>query len=223
MNKVILCDVNETLLDLSALQPHFEEAFGESAAMQPWFAVLLHTSLVTTVTDAYQNFGALAGAALDVVAARQGADLSDDHRRAILGTVRELPPHPDVVPSLERLRDAGFRLATLTNSAQAVVTDQISNAGLSDFFEELISVDEIGAYKPAPEPYNLAASKLGVGLDQMRLIAAHDWDVFGALRAGCRAAFIARGGRIIHPLYDTPDVIGPDLIKVTDQILELDA
>jgi 2-haloacid dehalogenase len=222
MNRVILCDVNETLLDLSVLQPHFERAFGDAAVMQPWFAVLLHTSLVTTVTDAYQNFGALAGAALDVVAARQGIELPDDQRGAILGTVRELPPHPDVAPSLDRLRDAGFRLATLTNSAPAVVSDQISNAGLSEYFEEQISVDEVRAFKPAAEPYHLAASKLGVEVGQMRLIAAHDWDVHGALRAGCKAAFIARGGRVMHPLYDRPDVIGPDLINVTDQILELD-
>jgi 2-haloacid dehalogenase len=114
-------------------------------------------------------------------------------------------------------------MATLTNSAPAVVSDQISNAGLSDFFEQQISVDEVRAFKPAPEPYRLAASKLGVEVGDLRLVAAHDWDVFGALRAGCQAAFIARGGRTMHPLYDTPDVMGPDLISVTDQILELES
>ena len=113
-------------------------------------------------------------------------------------------------------------MATLTNSAPAVVADQISNAGLTEYFEQLISIDEVQSFKPSPEPYRLAASKLGVEIGDLRLIAAHDWDVFGALRAGCQAAFIARGGRTIHPLYDTPDVIGPDLISVTDQILELD-
>ena len=68
MKRVLIFDVNETLLDLSVLQPHFDRAFGDSAVMGQWFAVLLHTALVTTVTDAYENFGALAGAALDVVA-----------------------------------------------------------------------------------------------------------------------------------------------------------
>lgn len=223
MKRIILFDVNETLLDLSVLQPQFERVFGDSAVMAQWFAVLLHTSVVTTVTNAYENFGALAGAALDVVAGRMGAELSEDDRGSILGMVRELPPHTDVAPSLERLGEAGFRMATLTNSAPAVVSDQISNAGLSDFFEQQISVDEVRAFKPAPEPYRLAASKLGVEVGDLRLVAAHDWDVFGALRAGCQAAFIARGGRTMHPLYDTPDVMGPDLISVTDQILELES
>jgi len=222
MKRVMLFDVNETLLDLSVLSPHFERVFGDSAVMGQWFAVLLHTSVVVTVTDAYQNFGALAGAALDVVAGRLGVDLGEEDRGSILGMVRVLPPHPDIAPSLERLREAGFRMATLTNSAPAVVEAQISNAGLSDFFEQQISVDEVNAFKPSPEPYRLAASKLGAEIGDLRLIAAHDWDVHGALRAGCQAAFIARGGRTIHPLYDTPDVVGPDLISVTDQILELD-
>ncbi|MFQ5945062.1 MAG: haloacid dehalogenase type II [Candidatus Methylomirabilales bacterium] len=222
MSRAILFDVNETLLDLSVLQPHFQRAFGDAAVMQSWFAVLLHTSVVTTVTDAYQDFGTLAGAALDVVAARQGKELSEEERKAILGTVRELPPHPDVVPNLDRLRDSGLRMVTLTNSAHATVSAQISNAGLNDYFETFLSVDDVRAFKPSPEPYRMAAASLGVEVNQTRLVAAHDWDVFGALRAGCQAAFIARGGRPYHPLYEKPDVMGPDLAAVTDQILELD-
>ena len=223
MKKIILFDVNETLLDLSVLKPQFERVFGDSAVMSQWFAVLLHTSVVVTVTDAYQTFGALAGAALDVVSGRLGVELAEDDRGSILDTIRELLPHPDVASSLERLREAGFRMATLTNSAPAVVEAQISNAGLSEYFEQQISVDEVQAFKPSPEPYRLGASKLGAELGDLRLVAAHDWDVHGALRAGCHGAFIARGGRTMHPLYDTPDIVGPDLISVTDQILELDS
>ena len=222
MDRILLFDVNETLLDLSVLRPKFDQVFDDDFVVQEWFAILLHSSTVTTIVDAYHDFGTLAGSALQVVAERRGIEVSDDDRMAILGTVRELPAHPDVLPSLQRLQAAGFRMATLTNSAPAVVADQISNAGLNEFFEQQITVDEVQSYKPAPKPYQLAASKFGVDVEQLRLIAAHDWDVFGALSAGCQAAFIARGGRIYHPLYVKPDVVGPDLSEVTDQILELD-
>lgn len=222
MGRVILFDVNETLLDLSPLQPRFGDGFGDPGAMQEWFGVLLHTSVVTTITDSYTDFGTLAGAALEVLEARRGLNLTTEQRQAILGTIRELPPHPDVVPSLDRLRDAGLRLATLTNSAPAVVAAQIAKSGLADYFEVLLSVDSVRAFKPAPEPYRMAASELRVDIDQVRLVAAHDWDVFGALQAGCRAAFIARGGRPYHPLYAKPDIMGPDLTAVTDRILEMD-
>ncbi|NIN67857.1 MAG: haloacid dehalogenase type II, partial [Anaerolineae bacterium] len=55
-----------------------------------------------------------------------------------------------------------------------------------------------------------------------RLVAAHDWDVFGALRAGCRGAYLARGRSSYHPLYEKPDVVGGDLAEVTDRILQID-
>jgi 2-haloacid dehalogenase len=139
-----------------------------------------------------------------------------------LTTLRELPPHPDVGPSLERLRTAGLRLATLTNSSPGMVSAQLANAGLQDFFEQLLSVEEVRRFKPAPEPYWMAASKLGVPVDQLRLVAAHDWDVHGALHAGCQGAYIARRGRLYHHRYTQPDIMGSDLLQVTDRILELD-
>ncbi len=222
MARVILFDVNETLLDLGPLQPLFLRVFGDPDAMRRWFALLLHSTLVATLTDAYSDFGALARAALEVVAAGSGAALSEDDRDEILSTVQQLPPHPEVAESLARLRSAGLRLATLTNSSPQMVSAQMENSGLGEFFERNLSVHEVRRFKPAPEAYHMAAEQLGVDLDGIRLVAAHDWDVFGALRAGCRGAYIARGGSSYHPLYEKPDVMGSDLREVADQILHRD-
>ena len=222
MGRVIVFDVNETLLDLAVIQPHFQRVFGDAAIMQQWFALLLHSSLVATLTTDYVDFGSLAAAALDLVAMRQGITLAEDDRSVILTTLQHLPPHPDVSPSLDRLRTAGLRLATLTNSSQGMAGAQLANAGLQDYFEQRLSVEETRRFKPAPEPYRMAASKLGVPVENLRLVAAHDWDVHGALHAGSRGAYIARRGRLYHPLYTKPDIIGSDLLQVTDRILELD-
>ena len=76
--------------------------------------------------------------------------------------------------------------------------------------------------KPAPEPYRMAAESLGVEAGQVRLVAAHAWDVVGAMRAGCAAAFVARPGMVLNPLAERPDVVGSDLRKVADKILEIE-
>ncbi len=222
MNRLLVFDVNETLLDLSPLRPHFEEAFGTAEVMQQWFAMLLHTSLVVTLADSYTDFGSLAGHALDLIASRHGLTLSQADRTKILQQIRDLPPHPEVPESLDRLKAAGFRMATLTNSPPHVLEAQMANSGLARYFEPLISIDAVRLFKPAPETYRMAAKKLGVPLEQIRMVAAHDWDVVGALQAGCSAAFIARGGRIYHPHYKKPDVIGQDLEEVARQIIEID-
>jgi len=220
---VLVFDVNETLLDLRALDAPFERAFGVSGVRQQWFSQLLQSALVSTVTDAYTDFGTTARAALEMVARRHGHEVSAEDRDEILGTVRKLPPHPEVVDALRRLRTSGFRLATLTNSTEAVATAQVENADLAGFFERILSADTARRLKPAPEPYQMAAREMGVEIGQMRLVAAHAWDVAGALRAGAVAAFVARPGMILDPLAPEPDVVGADLMEVTERILEIDA
>jgi 2-haloacid dehalogenase len=223
MTRVCVFDVNETLLDLGALDPHFERAFGAAGVRRAWFLQLLQSALVATVTDTYSDFGTIGGAALEMVAEREGVDLSDEDRQKILGGMRELPPHPEVADSLGRLRDAGLRLATLTNSTQQVAEAQMENSGLRDYFEQILSADTVRRLKPAPEPYRMAAESLGFEVGQVRLVAAHAWDVAGAMRAGCAAAFVARPGMVLDPLVERPDIVGADLREVADRILELEA
>jgi 2-haloacid dehalogenase len=222
MARVCVFDVNETLLDLGALDPHFECVFGEASARQAWFGQFLALWLTEMLTGEYTNFGTIGGGALEMVAKRQGVDLSDEDKQRILGDMQELPPHPEVEDALGRLRDAGIRLAALTNSTQQVADAQIDNSGLRDYFEQVLSADTVQRLKPAPEPYRMAAESLGIEIGQVRLVAAHAWDVVGAMRAGCAAAFVARPGMVLNPLAARPDVVGADLREVAAQILEIE-
>jgi 2-haloacid dehalogenase len=91
---ICVFDVNETLLDLHALDPHFERAFGDAAMRQAWFAQLLQSAFVSTITGEYKDFGTIGSTALDMVAARRGATLSSEDRNGILGVMRHLPRIP---------------------------------------------------------------------------------------------------------------------------------
>jgi len=134
--------------------------------------------------------------------------------------MRQLPPHPETQGALERLRQVGLRLVTLTNSTAQVAEAQMAHAGLSGYFERIFSADAVQRLKPAPEPYRMVANCLGVAIGDLRLIAAHAWDIAGALRAGCAAAFVARPGMVLDPLVERPDVVGSDLREVAERILE---
>ncbi|MBA3364150.1 MAG: hypothetical protein H0T07_07075, partial [Actinobacteria bacterium] len=114
MAKVLVFDVNETLLDLAVLRAPFDSAFGDAAPLGEWFARLLHGSLVATVTDSYEDFASIGRRALDAVASRRGRKLEPAERDAILATMLELPAHPEVPDALRRLKgtETPIRLTT---------------------------------------------------------------------------------------------------------------
>ena len=219
MARVAVFDVNETLLDLAGLDPVFARIFGQGSGRREWFGQVLQSALVSTVTDTYVDFGQVGQAALTMVAERRGVLLTEEHRESVRERMRRLPPHSDVRHGLERLRDAGFRLATLSNNTLPVVEKQLDNAGLRGLFEQVLSADEVQRLKPAAEPYRLAAERLGVPIGEVRLVAAHAWDVAGAMRTGCAAAFVARPGQVLDPLAPAPDVVGRDLREVAEGIV----
>jgi len=179
-------------------------------------------SQTLTIAGPYTDFSGIARACLDMMAEARGVALEPSDRDGILRGLVSLPAHPDVRVSLERLAAAGFRLVTLTNSAPAAVEQQLTNAGIRAFFERALSVDAVRAFKPAGEVYALAARELAVPPSQLRLVAAHAWDVLGAMRAGYAAAFVARRGKALFPLAPRPDIVAADMNQAASEIVRID-
>jgi 2-haloacid dehalogenase len=222
MPRVIVFDLIGTLVDLQDMDAYFERFFGEAAVRKEWFTQTLQLAMAAVLTNAYEDFGVQADTGLEITARHYKVSLLGEEKNLILSTLRKLRPYPEAIQSLQRLRDAGLRLAILTNSAEEAAEAQLNYAGLRDYFEGVISADEIHRFKPAPEVYHLAARRLGVEPGQMRLVAAHDWDVTGALRAGCAAVFVARPGQVMNPFGPQPDVRGADLGEVAEKILAVE-
>ena len=222
MPRVIVFDLMGTLLDLRALDTYFERFFEDAAVRKEWFMQTLQLAMTATLTNAYEDFRVQADTGLEITARRYRVSLLGEEKNLILGTLLKLRAYSEVAQSLQRLRDAGLRLATLTNSTAQAAEAQLMYAGLRDHFEQVISADEIRCFKPVPEVYHLAARRMNVEPEQVRVVAAHDWDITGALRAGCAAAFVARPGHVMNPFGPQPDVRGADLGEVTDQILAIE-
>ncbi len=218
----VLFDINETILNLTSLRPKFKAAFGGEDVTATWFSMLLHTSAVCALTGVKTDFANLAGAMLDTIAARLDVAFSDVERNKILSGFANLPPHADVKPALTRLRSAGYRTVAFTNSSLNLVTSQIDNAGLTKYYDDIVSVEETGSFKPDPKVYQFVAEHLNRPIGELRLVATHDWDTHGALTAGMLAAYIDRSGAPYHPLYHQPDVYAATMDDVVEQIIVRD-
>lgn len=216
--RILLFDVNETLLDLAPLKRRISDILVGPGNAQLWFATVLQHSLAMTVAGQYAAFPDIGAAVLRMLARNSDLTMSEADAKEVLSVMRELAPHPDVAPALKRLKASGLRLAALTNSSQAGLQAQMDNAGMAGFFERLLSVESVGKFKPHADVYAWAAREMGVRPDECMLVAAHGWDVAGAKWAGMRAAFIAREGQQKFPLAPEPDLDLGDLTALADEL-----
>jgi 2-haloacid dehalogenase len=218
---IIVFDVNETLLDITTLEPLFHRVFGDRQVLREWFSALVLYSQTMTLSGLYTPFGALGVGALRMTADIHQVAIGDDDIAELKKRMGTMPAHPDAVPALTRLRDAGFRLVTLTNSASGASPTPLEKAGLSHFFERTFSVEETGKFKPAAETYRLVAKALSVETSDLCLIACHLWDTIGAQAAGCRGAFVTRPHNAIltAPGVPLPDLVAAELTELADQII----
>lgn len=205
--KVIIFDVNETLLDLENMRTSVGEALnGRDDLLPLWFSTMLHHSLVVSATGEYQSFGNIGVAALEMVAENNDIAISHDKARsAIVTPLRSLPAHPDVAEGLAALKAQGYKLVTLTNSSLEGVKLQLKNAKLSQYFDANLSIESVGVFKPHLKTYQWALNDLGVDASDALMVAAHGWDIAGANKAGLKTAFIRRPGKVLFPLAEKPN------------------
>ena len=192
---------------------------GRKELVPLWFTTMLQYSLVATVGDHYRDFGDLGVATLQMVAQNHNISLSAEKAKEALKPIRLLSPHKEVPEALARLKKAGYKLVTLTNSSNEAVEAQMTNSGLKQYFERMLSVEDIGMYKPHSRVYNWAARKMGVQPAESMLVAAHGWDVAGAQWAGWQAAFISRPGQQLYPLAEKPQIVAPTLTEIASQLI----
>ena len=215
---VMLFDVNETLLDARPLKQKIGDLLQDPSAGQLWFTTMLQYSLVMTVSGQYAGLPEIGTATLQMLARNSEVTLGQDEAKEIVAGMKTLAPHREVAASLERLKKAGVRLATLTNSSQQGVKAQLQHAGLDGFFEQQLSVEALSKFKPHSSVYQWACGQMAAAPGECMLVAAHGWDVAGAKWAGLRTAFIAREGQQKFPLAPAPDLDVADLEALATQL-----
>src|SRR5882672_5068704 len=158
---LIVFDVNETLLDLETMAPTFERIFGEKGAMRLWFANLILYSAALTLAGCYVPFTDTGSAVMKMLADTRGIRIDNKDKKELTEKFSTMPPHPEVPAALRKLRDAGFRLFTLTNNLPEVQTRQLEHAGIVDLFERRFSADGAKHHKPSRKVYAQSRESLG--------------------------------------------------------------
>jgi 2-haloacid dehalogenase len=221
---VLIFDVNETLIDIDSMGPLFKRVFGDERVLREWLGHLITYSMALTLSGLYKDFFSLGQGLFEMVGAIHKVQVQPAEVEALKEGMLTMPAHADVEEGLKRLKDAGFRMVTLTNSPpNKGGKTPLENTGLADFFERQFSVEWARAYKPAQTLYHRVAQELGVSPSACCMVAAHVWDTIGAQSAGMAAVLLTRPGNAPLPVpgLPQPNVVAPDLPALGDRMIEL--
>jgi 2-haloacid dehalogenase len=221
---ILVFDVNETLIDIEVMNPLFERVFGDRRVLREWFGQLVLYSMTVTLSGLYKDYVSLGQGLFEMIGAIHRVAVSPADIEALRTGMLTLPAHADVAEGLELLRDAGFRMVTLTNSPpNPRGQTPLENAGLAGFFERQFSIETARVYKPAPILYHMVAQELECPPSACCMIATHVWDTIGAQSAGLAAGLLTRPGNA--PLrvsgLPQPNVVAPDLPALAAKIINL--
>ena len=194
-----------------ALRRHVRDAEAVAAA---WRRHQLEISWLVTAMARYEDFEAVSRYALDAALGEAGAELGAEERRGVLTALERLELHDDVRGALEGLDGQGLPLAVLSNGSPRLLEVLLAHTGVRARFDEVISADEVRAYKPAPAVYRHAAERLGRPVEEVWLVSANPFDVAGAKAAGLRAALVERRRTFRYGFAPPPDAVVATLVDL---------
>ncbi|GAA4697498.1 2-haloacid dehalogenase [Promicromonospora umidemergens] len=217
--RLLVFDVNETLSDMEPIAGRFEAVGAPAHLAKAWFAGLLRDGFALTVAQENPSFAQLGAeglrSALAGMPLNRPVEEAVDH---IMAGFSRLTVHPDVPGGVRALAELGIRLVTLSNGSESVAQRLLSDAGVGDAFEDFLSVEQAGIWKPAPGAYAFALESCGVDPMDAMLVAAHAWDTDGAHRAGLAAAWINRTGGRYPEYFRPPDLEAISLLHLAEQL-----
>jgi len=213
-------DMYGTLIDPARMSEQLERLFPEDgqALAQMWRQRQLEFTFRLAAMERYEDFAQVTRKALDYTLEARSYTLDAAQKDALLAQYDRLEPFDDVKPGLERLKQAGHMLAVFSNGTPKMLDALVENAGLRGYFKEIISVDAVQTYKPAPRTYRHVASRLMRAIGETRLISSNPFDIVGAEAIGMQTAWINRSGAIFDPLGPRPALIVGTLTELADRL-----
>jgi 2-haloacid dehalogenase len=221
--KGFVFDAYGTLFDVYSVTALGEQLFpGQGVALaQLWRVKQLQYAMMRSLMGRHRDFWRLTEDGLVYACKALGLDLTADARARLLQAYLRLTAFPDVKPGLEALRRRGLRLAILSNGEPKMLEAAAQSAGILGLLDRLISVEEVGVFKPSPRVYGLAPERLGVDSAELGFVSSNCWDVAGAASAGLRALWIQRSAaeppeelgfgaeRVVHTITDLAPLLNP--------------
>jgi 2-haloacid dehalogenase len=199
-------DAYGTLFDVNSAAAQAKDALG--AKWQPlaelWRAKQLQYTWLRSLAGRHADFWQVTGDALDFAVASLALD-DLALRERLMRLYLSLSAYPEVGDTLTRLKAAGLKLAILSNGSPKMLSAAVDSAGIAKLLDAVLSVEEVGVYKPHPSVYQSAVDRIGAKADEICFVSSNGWDAFSARAFGLRVVWCNRFGQTAERIPERPD------------------
>jgi len=221
--KACVFDAYGTLFDVAAAAREAAAEPGREAFAKHWPQVArdwrikqLSYSWLRAVTGAHTTFWEVTGNGLDWALEAAGLGGDADLRERLMQLYWELSAFPEVPAMLKALKDAGQITAILSNGSPDMLKGAVDSAGLGDVLDDVLSVEDVGVFKPAFVVYELVEKRFPVARDEVLFVSSNGWDAACGTGFGFRTAWVNRMGEPMDRLPWTPTHVLSDLTTIPE-------
>ncbi len=206
--KACVFDAYGTLFDIHAPTAAIADELGDKAQSlsDMWRAKQLQYTWLRSLMDAHTDFWRVTGEGLDYALAAHGID-NPEIRQRLMDLYLTLDAYPDAVDTLQKLKDAGYATGILSNGSPDMLSSAVKNSGLAKLLDEVMSVEDVGIFKPSPRVYQMAVDRMGVLPREICFVSANAWDASGAADFGFQVAHLNRFDQPEEKLPGVPKAV----------------
>lgn len=205
-------DAYGTLFDVASVARGAQDALGErwQALSDLWRLKQLQYTWLRGLAGHHADFWQVTGDALDYAMASLRIE-DNGLRERLMNLYLVISAYPEVPAMLAALKARGLKLAILSNGSPAMLDAAVQNSGIAQYFDALLSVEEVGVFKPHPDVYGLAPRRLGVAKENICFLSSNGWDAHAAKAFGFRVLWCNRFAQAPERIPAAPDGEIPDL------------
>ena len=206
--KACVFDAYGTLFDIHAPTAAIANELGDKAQSlsDMWRGKQLQYTWLRSLMGKYTDFWEITGNGLDYALAAHDID-NPDIRQRLMDMYMTLDAYPDAVSTLQQLKDSGYATGILSNGSHDMLKAAVDASGLRPLLDDVLSVQDVGIFKPSAKVYQMAIDRFGVGAEEICFVSANSWDAAGAADFGFQVAHLNRFNQPPERLPGKPKAI----------------
>lgn len=213
-------DAYGTMFDYASAAVRCRDELGDhfGRLTQLWREKQLQYTWLRALQDEHADFWQVTGDALDFALETLGVG-TPALRDRLMNLYLTLDAFPEVPACLRELRAAGLKTAILSNGSPRMLQAAVAGAGLADLLDAVLSVEEVGVYKPHPKVYQLVVDRLGIEPEAIAFQSSNAWDAYAASAFGMRVVWCNRYGQRPERLPGRPDAEVTSLAALPELVI----